>query len=411
MNIFRPQKKYVFRPPRYSRVWAPILRRVSSGPMLTGKFKTRVTRVEGLDRLAELQREGSALLIAPNHADHADPHVLVYAARQQGVGLHFMAAREGFESGWIGAFALQRMGAFSVDREGADVAAIKTAMQILQKGKFPLVMFPEGEIYHHHEILDELNDGVASILLRAAAKNMPEGRRAYIVPTALRYVHDPAVAETFSDRISRLEQRVTWKPRPHVDVVERIYHLGGGLIALKEQEFLGHTLDAPLAERIGRFQEALVSQIEDKHGRTGSVDRIPDRVKVLRSKIRKTLNDEEQALDELAVWQLYDDLDRLFLAVQLYSYPGQYLLEDPSVDRIAETLLKLEEDVLDVGDYPVSREAMVRFDEPLAIDDYLRTHSLNTKTAVGPLTQCVAARIQEMLAEGAAAPVCPGGTP
>ncbi len=396
MNIFRPQKPYVFRPPRYSRIWAPILRRVSSGPMLAGKFKTRVTRVEGLERVAELRKNGHALLIAPNHADHADPHVLVYAGRKKNVDLHFMAAREGFEKGWMGAFALQRMGAFSVDREGADVAAIKMAMQILQNGTFPLVMFPEGEIYHHHETLDELNEGVATILLRAAAK-MPQGRDAYIVPTALRYVHDLAVTETFNERISRLEQRVTWKPRPHVNVVERIYHLGGGLIALKEQELLGHTVDAPLAERIGLFQEALVSQIEETHGRTCKSDRIPDRVKSLRNIIRKALQTDGH--DDMTVWHLYDDLDRLFVAVQLYSYPGQYLLEDPSTDRIAETLLKLEEDVLDIGEYPASREAMVRFDEPLSIDTYLERHKLDTKTAVGPLTQYVAARIQTMLAE------------
>lgn len=396
MNIFRPQKPYVFRPPRYSRVWAPILRRVSSGHMLAGKFKTRVTRVEGLEGVAALSRAGNGVLIAPNHADHADPHVLVYAARQQGVGLHFMAAREGFEKGWLGAFALQRMGAFSVDREGVDVAAIKTAMQILQSGTFPLVMFPEGEIYHHHESLDELNEGVATILLRAAAK-MPAGRGAYMVPTTLRYQHDPAVCKTFDERMSRLERRVTWKPRPHVDIVERIYHLGGGLIALKEQELIGRTVDAPLAERIGMLQEALVAQIEEKHGRKCKSDRVPDRVKSLRNIVRKTLL--EDGHDDTAVWHLYDDLDRLFVAVQLYSYPGQYLREDPSVDRIAETLLKLEEDVLEIGEYPATREAVVKFDKPLAVDAYLESHHLDAKTAVGPLTQYVAARIQTMLEE------------
>ena len=136
MNIFRPQKPYVFRPPLYSRVWTPFLVQVSHRIMLARQFKTRVTHIAGLEQVAALSKERHAVLIAPNHADHADPHVLVNAAHRASVLFHFMAAREAFERGRIGAFALQRMGAFSVDREGADVAAIKMAMRILQEGEF-----------------------------------------------------------------------------------------------------------------------------------------------------------------------------------------------------------------------------------------------------------------------------------
>ena len=396
MNIFRPQIPYVFHPPRYSRIWAPMLRHFSGRFLLSRKFRTRVTSVEGLERLAALSREGHAILVAPNHADHADPHVLVRASHQEGLPLHFMAAREGFERGRLSAFALQRMGAFSVDREGVDVSAIKTAIQLLQNGEYPLVMFPEGEIYHHHEALDELNEGVATILLRASTR-LKEGKRSYMVPTALRYVHDPSVEATFAARMSRLEKSVTWKPRPHVDIVARIYQLGGGLIALKEQEFLGHTMDAPLVERIVNLQGALVAQMEEKHGRSGGSDRLPERVKALRSKVRKALINQGEYPDERSQWSLYDDLDRLFVAVQLYSYPGQYLAEAPSVDRIAETLLKLEEDVLGKGDYPVFREAHVHFDEPLDVSVFLSERGLDTKTGVKPLTQHVAMRIQAML--------------
>ncbi|MGB0624322.1 MAG: hypothetical protein ACPGLW_05695, partial [Luminiphilus sp.] len=42
--------------------------------------------------------------------------------------------------------------------------------------------------------------------------------------------------------------------------------------------------------------------------------------------------------DAARVKKLYDDLDTIFVAVQLYSYPGQYLSEDPTHHRIAETL-------------------------------------------------------------------------
>ena len=42
-----------------------------------------------------------------------------------------------------------------------------------------LVIFPEGEIYHHHRRLDPLNEGVASILLKVAGR-MPAGKSAAI---------------------------------------------------------------------------------------------------------------------------------------------------------------------------------------------------------------------------------------
>ena len=73
--------------------------------------------------------------------------------------------------------------AFSVNREGGDVAAIKIAIKILEEAKHPLVIFPEGEIYHHMETLDELNE-VASGSSGGAKLN--DGKNGYVVPAAIR---------------------------------------------------------------------------------------------------------------------------------------------------------------------------------------------------------------------------------
>ena len=169
--------------------------------------------------------------IGPNRADHAGPNVLLWIGRRHRLPFHFMAAREGFETGRLDRFVLQRCGAFSVDREGADIAAFKTAVGILRKARFPLVVFPEGEIYHHHERLDPLNEGVATMVLRASGK-IQDDRGAYLVPTAMRYAYDESAATTFAQRLDTLEERITWKPRSDMDVVDRIYRLGGGLLAI-----------------------------------------------------------------------------------------------------------------------------------------------------------------------------------
>ncbi len=397
--LTREQIKYVFRPPRYRAALIPLLVRLSDRFFLRGKFNVQRVEVRGAEEVAKLCAQGHSVLVAPNHADHADPHTMAHVGRRYGLPFHFMAAREVFEEqGAFGSWALQRMGAFSVDREGADVAAIKMAITLLKEGRHPLVIFPEGQIYHHHERLAPLNEGVATILLRSTKGQ--EEKESYLVPTALRYAYDEGVVNTYSTRLSRLEERITWKPRERSDPVDRIYRLGSGLLAIKEVEFLGTSRPGDLVERIIGLQHALVGRIESAHYGEEREGSIPERVKALRSTIRRELTDESpEGTNPPREEELYDDLDTLFVAVQLYSYPGQYLKESPTLHRIAETLVKLEEDVLGEGLYPTPRSVTVRFGEPVRVGGFLEQHGLTVKSAVAPLTELLADGIQSMLEE------------
>jgi 1-acyl-sn-glycerol-3-phosphate acyltransferase len=363
---------------------------------LRGKYHVRAVEVAGAEAVRGLVDAGHMVLVAANHADHADPHVMAHIGRAHGLSFHFMAAREVFErQGALGRAALALVGAFSVDREGADLAAVKMAMGILREGRHPLVVFPEGEIFHHHERLAPFSDGAATMLLRAS-KGQGDGRYAYLVPTAMRYTHDASVSETFSRRLAALEERITWRPREDLDVLERIARLGGGLMAVKEMEFLGDTRSGPLPERLRQLQEELVGPIEGRHFEGRRDGTIPERIKALRNVIRRELTDDlEDAHGR--VRELYDELDTLFLAFQLYSYSGEYLSEAPTRDRIAETLLKLEEDVLGEPRYPAPRSATVRFGEPIDVLAFLERGGYDAKTGDGPLTDVLAERIQSML--------------
>ena len=395
MNLLRPQQPYEFCPPRYAAWFRPVMHLIATW-LLRRQFKVRQITVCGEEPLVQLARQGQSVLIAPNHADHADPSLLVAVGRRHGLAFHFMAAREAFERGRLNRFALQRSGAFSVDREGADLAAIRTAMNLLRECRHPLVIFPEGEIYHHHEELDLLNEGVATILLRAAEK-LPDGKQSYVVPTAIRITHDPSVAATFPSRLDALERRITWKPQRHADVIERIYRLGGALLAIKEAEYLGEAHQGPLVERIHQLQEHLVAEAEQRHGIAADHGPIPSRIKALRQVIRKELTTAPAALTPGRTEQLYDDLDRLFAAQQLYSYPGQYVRRRPTRDRIAETLFKLEEDVLGRGTYPAPRHAEILFDEPVDVAGFLRAKYLHAKSGIRPLTELLRHRIEALL--------------
>jgi hypothetical protein len=218
-----------------------------------------------------------------------------------------------------------------------------------------------------------------------------------LVPTALRYSNDDSVKNTFADRLSVLEEQITWKPRNGLGFVDRIYRLGSGLLALKEVEFFGHGESGEFIERIGKLQDRLVSTVEEKRLSRPATGNIPERVKTLRGKLRKILTNPEPEVSAEEEAAIHDDLDTLFVAFQLYSYPGEYLKEDPSVDRIAETIFKLEEDVLGQENYPVPRDVHVEFGEPIEVKSYINEHSYDVKSGVGPLTALMSKVIRSAL--------------
>ncbi len=391
MNLVRPQTPYQFMPPKYSWAFRPFLHALARFS-LKNTFKVTDVKISGHETLTQLVQEKQSVMVAPNHADHADPALIITVGRRCKFAFHFMAAREGFENNRLESWILQRGGAFSINREGADLASIKMAMKILQAGEFPLVVFPEGEIYHHMETLDELNEGVASIALRAAA-NLPEGRSGYVVPTFIRLSHDPSIEETFSDRLSILEKRITLKPRINDTPVNRIFLLGAALLSIKEVEFLGRARQGTLTERIRHLRRYILDNVETQHGLSNGKLSMPKRIKALRARIRKVLVGGGEELTQNRKHELYDRLDQIFVAHQLYSYPRTYLLGNPSIDRIAETIFKLEEDVLGKGAYLGERKANIQFDDPIDLADFLKENGLNHKTGILPLTRLIEKRI------------------
>jgi len=79
---------------------------------------------------------------------------------------------------------------------------------------------------------------------------------------------------------------------------------------------------------------------------------------------------------------------------QLYSYPGDYMEQNPTWERQAETLDKLEEDVLG-SSYPSvrgPRRVMVRFDEP-----YELPRGKDKKLSPAEVTDHLERRVQWML--------------
>ncbi len=396
MRRLRNDLPYIFRPPRMKPWLRPLVLAVNRGIHLQRKYRIESIHEEGFDRVRELSDAGHSILFAPNHSDHSDPHVIMELASRHGMKPLFMGAREIFEQSPLAAWSLQSTGVFSVDRDGPDLSAIKTAISILERGTDPLVMFPEGEIYHHHRRLDPLNEGVASILLKAAAR-LRDGMKAYLIPVALRFSHDPSAEATFRDRLSALEHRIGWTPKPAMLADDRIVRLATGVLSLKETEFLGKAGTGGIQERLTQLSENLLANVETRYSRDAKASTPPERVRALRYRIRRRLLDAESPPSPVEREILLDDLDRVFSALQAHSYIGDYVTVDPTLDRRAEMIMKLEEDLLGFPNYPVARSAQVTAGEPIPVSDLLADAKLPLKGGATQLTELLESRLSALL--------------
>ncbi|MHC4251419.1 MAG: hypothetical protein ACYS9X_20055, partial [Planctomycetota bacterium] len=91
-------------------------------------------------------------------------------------------------------------------------------------------------------------------------------------------------------------------------------------------------------------------------------------------------------------------LDETFVVIQAYSYLGDYLDDGPPIERVAETLDKLEEDWLGLLEARVrgERVAVVAIGEPVEARDFLG----GSPVAAGSrLTNELERRVQAILDE------------
>jgi hypothetical protein len=86
------------------------------------------------------------------------------------------------------------------------------------------------------------------------------------------------------------------------------------------------------------------------------------------------------------------------LVLQLYSYPGDYLSEKPSVERMAETVEKFEEDIYGAARHQGRRRARVLLGEPI---DLKEVAAARARTAPHDVTVRLEEAIQGLIQQGA----------
>lgn len=368
--------------PFWVRVWRPVRK----------YYQLRVQRlleidVRGLEHLRQALDAGSGVMITPNHSGHADALIMYEAADRLGSPFYFMTA-------WqvlglvprIRSLIFRQHGCFSVDREGTDLRAFRQAVDILQNRPHPLVIFPEGEVYHLNERITSFREGPAAIALSAAGR---AERDIVCIPCGIRYAYLSDPTPELLKLMSLLEESLYWRPTPDLPLEQRIYRVAEGMLALKELEHLGRTHDAPLPQRVEHLSVSILSCIEERYGLDGDGKIIPERVKACRQKAIAQLDEDVSPECRSAAER---DLEDLYLVTQLFSYPGDYVAEKPGLYRMAETLDKFEEDILDRRTATIrgTRRASVTFGEPIAVSDF-------GKRDAPQLTRLLEKRVQAIL--------------
>lgn len=348
--------------------------------------------VRGLDHLRGAIDSGRGVMINPNHSGHADAHIMYHASDEFGLPFYFISAWQVFDQqSVIGQHILRWHGCFSIDREGADMKAFRQATEILQDRPNPLVVFPEGEVYHLNERTTPFREGAATIALSAAKRAK---RPVVCMPTAIKYEYLDDPRPNLLKLMDRLEEKINWRPQPQLPLKERIYRFAEGAMALKEIEHLGHTERGPLPQRVEKLADFVLSQLEEKYEIAGGDRTLPERVKEVRRFALKQTHELPVGDPERTTYLI--NLEDIFFVTQLFSYPGNYVDENPTIERMAETLDKFEEDVLEVYSAEIRgrRKATVSFGEPITAEP-----SRDRKNAARDLTQAVEQGVQKLLDE------------
>jgi hypothetical protein len=312
--------------------------------------------------------------------------------------LFTMASWHVFKQGAYSRFMIRRMGGFSIYREGNDRQALDTAINILVEGRRPLVIFAEGAVSRHQDILMPLMDGPAFIARQAAkrlAKQTPP-HEVIMLPVAIRYSFDGDVEAAVLPDIEDFEHRFAWHPQRHLSIIERLARIGQALLSLKEIEYLGRVREGDVHDRAEQIERELLTQLEAKWNVKNSGEGIVARVKNVRAAILPDLVAKRVKPQERE--DRWRDLATCYFVQQISHYPRGYVgPESNSPERIIETVERFEEDFTDEVTYHGPVHCTIELGTPIAVQ------TERDRTAKrDPMMEDVARQLQTMLDQLAA---------
>ncbi|MFO7901915.1 MAG: 1-acyl-sn-glycerol-3-phosphate acyltransferase [Planctomycetota bacterium] len=392
MQSILVEKPYEFIPPHRGSWWPALIRDLN----LHGVWLRRAQGVEdyelrGKHHLVQSLRAGHSILLTPNHCRLSDPLVMGWLARETRCLVYAMASWHLFHQSRFMRWAIHKMGAFSVYREGIDRKAIGMAIEILETNERPLVIFPEGAVSRTNDRLQALLDGVAFIARTAAkrrAKKM-KGSKVLVHCVAIKYLFQGDLERTADPVLTEIERRLTWQPKRHLPMDQRTARIGLALLSLKELEYFEETFSGSVISRVQRLIDRLLAPLETEWLGQVSDGPVVPRVKALRMQIMPDMvHGRIDAAERARRWQHLADI---YLAQQVASYPPDYL-DHLSVDRLLETIERFEEDLTDKVRVHGNLKAIIEVGPPIEVSP-----RRDRQAKVDPLMVDIRTGLQTML--------------
>ena len=345
------EEPYQFIPPYRGKLWSMLFRRFYLRRFLRSSYGIVSWQLDGLDHLRESIARKDGILLCPNHCRPSDPMLMGLIVKETPCHIYAMASWHVFKQSKLEGFIANRVGGFSVYREGLDRLALDTSVNIVARAERPLVVFPEGVISRANDRLMALMDGVSFVARMAAKKRarQSEDARVVIHPVAIRYELKGPSEQTIAAVLTRLEERTFWKTHEHKPVLERIRQLGQALLAAREIECLGQPQSGSLSDRMDRLINFVLHPQEQEWIGSPRKGDVIARVKDLRSAMLPDLVKNGLSAEERA--RRWRQLTDSYYLQCLSLYPAGYLDDgicgSVTKERIVETVHRLEEDMTD----------------------------------------------------------------
>jgi hypothetical protein len=361
-------RPYEFVPPHRGTLWPSFIQTFRIVDRYLKKSEGVVAyECRSLELLKSSLDRGDGILLAPNHCRYSDPLAIGWPARKLGTHVYAMASWHLFNQGILNAFAIQKMGGFSINREGTDRKSLETAIEILAGAERPLVLFPEGSTNRTNDVLKPLLDGVAFIARSAARRRAKQsGGRVVMHPIGIKYLCESDITDWADAQLARLEQRVGWQKPMDQSILQRTIRLAEGLLALKEVQYFGDTKSGDLPSRRDNLISHLLGCAEQRLAMEPKDTEVRGRVRAIRSDVVS----KYFAIvgDPAELVRLRNDAAAAELAQNLVSYPNCYLQADQVTDtRIVETIQRMQETFFGKADCSIPLRVVIQCDEAIVV--------------------------------------------
>lgn len=401
--MYRP----MFIPPRDNRL---LIRAFSAllpaFSQLIGNLRDVQVDADDLSRLQALRDQRA--LLAPNHPTGDDPIVLFWLSRMLGKPFNYLAAREVLVGprGWL----LNRLGVYSVIRGVPDRESLRTTRRLLAVLDRKVVIFPEGEIYQHNDLLLSFQSGAVQLGFWALDDLERAGRTLDLplLPIAIKYRCCDHARVAIESSLAALEQALRLPRDSRSTPYLRLRRIGDRVLAaLEREEGLKPREGDNLSDRIPvvrrrimeRVAQAVGGELEDAQPPAEQLHALFNDVKSWVGLLPEEFSDYDERLylrKMQTATPLFADLYRLqnFLVLT-----GDYVAANATAERFMEVLGRLEKEVFGTVRHTVPREALVRIAAPVRLEERYGEYRRNKRQVVGDITRQVEETIRAMLTE------------